>query len=82
MVSAAQPKAAAGPAGGLLPGHVNPTLNLGDLIGYSGLLGQIITAFVSVHGLAVGQSVDLPPFESYVPGGGEGEFVIHYTRKR
>jgi hypothetical protein len=70
------------PVGGLLPGHVNPELSLGTLIGYSGLLGKLISAAVSIKTVQVGESIDLPVFESYVPGGQEGEFAIHYTRKR
>lgn len=70
------------PVGAILPGHVDPSLGLGDLLNYSGLLRQLITAFVGLSGTAVGGVVNLPPFETWLPVGGEWEIDMTATRKR
>lgn len=82
LLDRGQPSQATGPVGGHLPGHVNPEIGLGDLINYSGLLGQLITAFVSLKGSAVGATAKLPPFETWLPVGGEWEIDIIAKRLR
>jgi hypothetical protein len=72
----------AAPVGGNLPGHVNPGISLGDILNYSGLIGNLVTAFVSLKGAAVGAAVPLHPIEAWLPGLGEWDLQITATRKR
>jgi hypothetical protein len=72
----------AGPVGGILPGHVDPTINLGDLINYSGLLGKLVSTFASLKGTPIGESVNLPDIETYLPSLGEWGLEIKATHRR
>jgi hypothetical protein len=72
----------AAPVGGLLPGHVNPGISLGDILGYSGLIGKLVSGFVALKGAAVGAAVPVPILETYLPGLGEWDLQITATRVR